>query len=386
MRSAALILFSALSVSGKPSHFPEQGRLQMSMLSEPSSCPCSDASLCDPITKQFNKEVFGFTGGSGVDWETALDWSQVTTMAWSTGSDAMCTAHKHGARVIAGALGFDLKILGSNSTAREEYVANTVAMVKAKFLDGVTFDFESPLPPHSQEAATYVQIINMTTIALHREVPGSQVSVCVAWSPFNIDGRFYDILGFSDVADLLYVMMYDTRSQIFEQCIAAPNAALPLVQHGMQQYLSLGVPASKLILGLPWYGYDYPCVGAEPSDYYCKIPLVPFRGVNCSDAAGSEVPFETYMGIVNAGNTTTGGVQWATDTATPWFNYRHSDGTIHQMWIDTPRSLEGKYEVAAKLGLRGTGPFTFNMLGSSTPQQQQQAKEMWDALHVFTKN
>lgn len=29
---------------------------------------------------------------------------------------------------------------------------------------------------------------------------------------------------------------------------------------GLQQYLDIGVPADKLVLGVPWYGYYYPCL------------------------------------------------------------------------------------------------------------------------------
>ena len=103
----------------------------------------------------------------------------------------------------------------------------------------------------------HTALLAATTAALHEGVPGSQTSVCVAWSPNHIDGRYYDIQGFAVAADLLYIMMYDTRSQIFDVCLAGPNAALPLARLGVQQYLDLGVPAKQLILGVAWYGYDY---------------------------------------------------------------------------------------------------------------------------------
>jgi di-N-acetylchitobiase len=135
---------------------------------------------------------------------------------------------------------------------RKAYVAGVVAMVKALHIDGVTFDYESPIPNGSPLADQYVQIISETTAALHSDVPGSQTSVCVAWSPNNIDGRYYDISGFARSADLLYIMMYDTRSQIFDVCLAGPNAGLPIVHLGAQQYLDLGIPASQLVLGVPW--------------------------------------------------------------------------------------------------------------------------------------
>lgn len=37
---------------------------------------------------------------------------------------------------------------------------------------------------------------------------------------------------------------------------------------GTKKFLALGIPAEKLVLGLPWYGYDYPC---STIDKVCKI-------------------------------------------------------------------------------------------------------------------
>ena len=46
---------------------------------------------------------------------------------------------------------------------------------------------------------------------------------------------------------------------------------------------------SKLILGVPWYGYRYACASFYPGNGTCAIKHVPFRGANCSDAAGQQV-------------------------------------------------------------------------------------------------
>ncbi len=44
------------------------------------------------------------------------------------------------------------------------------------------------------------------------------------------------------------------------------------------------------VLDFGRYGYEYACEpGTAPTARYCPIPFVPFRGVNCSDAAGTEV-------------------------------------------------------------------------------------------------
>eukprot|EP01046_Picozoa_sp_COSAG06_P035572 COSAG06_NODE_3837_length_4851_cov_14.083333_4_plen_67_part_00 len=45
-------------------------------------------------------------------------------------------------------------------------------------------------------------------------------------------------------------------------------------------------------------GYDYQCESPDsdghqmgPTDRFCPIKFVPFRGVNCSDAAGHEIEY-----------------------------------------------------------------------------------------------
>eukprot|EP01060_Flectonema_neradi_P026927 TRINITY_DN36571_c0_g1_i1.p1 TRINITY_DN36571_c0_g1~~TRINITY_DN36571_c0_g1_i1.p1 ORF type:complete len:389 (+),score=57.43 TRINITY_DN36571_c0_g1_i1:82-1248(+) len=348
------------------------------------SCPCANESLCQPVQVHHEKEVFGFNAQhiNTTDW-VHLDMDQVTTVAWRYDAQMMCVLHQHNIRVIAGAPGMNLTLLGTNSTAMTEYVANVIEMVKNLYIDGVTFDYESPMAADAPEREYYVQVVANTTAALHKAVSGSQTSVCVAWSPFGIDGRWYDIKGLADASDLLYMMVYDTRSQVFEQCVAAPNAALPLAENGIQKYLSLGISPKKLILGLPWYGFDYPCLpGTKPDDDVCFIPFSPFRGVQCSDAAGRGLGFRLIMPMLP--NSTTGR-RFSPDLSTAYFNYVDANGTVHQLWYDDADTLKAKYELCNKYNLRGTGPFTYADLDYSTPESTAQAQTMWDALKVFTE-
>jgi hypothetical protein len=62
------------------------------------------------------------------------------------------------------------------------------------------------------------------------------------------------------------------RAQIYGTCVASANSPAPLVARGLHQWLDLGAPASTLVLGLPWYGYDYPCVGPMgPAGEVCEV-------------------------------------------------------------------------------------------------------------------
>ena len=78
-------------------------------------------------------------------------------------------------------------------------------------MDGVTFDYESPIAFNAPERGYYTALVAETTTALHAAVHGSQVSVCAAWSPDDIDGRAYDYTGLAAGSDFLYMMVYDTR-------------------------------------------------------------------------------------------------------------------------------------------------------------------------------
>ena len=58
---------------------------------------------------------------------------------------------------------------------------------------------------------------------------------------------------------------------------------------------------------------------------FCNIALVPFRDVNCSDAAGSEVTYAGIRGLVTSGQNVTD-VRRDRYLNTPYFNVREDDG------------------------------------------------------------
>ena len=352
------------------------------------ACPCDSPKLCEPIkgpSPVAELEVYGFSGGDG----SGLDFTRVTTVAWADDPKLMCAAHKAGARVVMAAPGPE-KVFTSNASARAEWVEGAVKAMTTNHMDGIVFDWESPCAPGAPEQRWYAVLIGETRAALRKLNPGYQVSVCVAWSPDGIDGRNYDIAAFAAASDLLYVMDYDTRSQIIDACVAGANAPYFGMTHGLERYLDLGVSPSQIVLGVPWYGCTprrrlwkppstsrwpappgcdsrdcappyasadrYPCLADTTADArFCPIAEVPFRGINCSDAAGSEVAISGLLTLLP--NSTTGR-RWDPYQAAAYFN-TVEDGTVVQHWYDDVESLRPKYAHARALGLRGVGPFTF---------------------------
>ena len=227
--------------------------------------------------------------------------------------------------------------------------------------DGLNIDIESPIDA-SWQPQRLTQLASEVTQALHAANPKAQVSFDVAWGPNDVDKRSYDYLGLATAVDLLFVMGYDERSQVWSgPCVAGANAGLPQTTSGVDEYLKLGISKDVLVLGVPWYGRQYPCTSL--ANDVCTIQHVPFRGCNCSDAAAVEIALVDIP-------VPPSGPQWDAASSSPYFNI---NGT-HQLWYDDPRSLTLKYEMARDRGLHGVGMWTGDF---------SQSAEMWGAFDSF---
>src|SRR5258708_14987136 len=127
---------------------------------------------------------------------------------------------------------------------------------------------------------------------------------------------------------------------------AQPNA--PLDNYGsndtaaMAAYTSV-VPAAKVLLGTPFYGYDFTVADNTPN----------------SKAVGQPSP-QTYA-EVRAGNHP---VQWDTAGSVPFTTYQAPDGAWHELYYDNPQSLALKAQLVNRYKLRGLGVWALGMDGN----------------------
>ncbi|KAK3088727.1 hypothetical protein FSP39_023057 [Pinctada imbricata] len=340
------------------------------------SCPCSDSSLCQLISGNPDKEIFIFSlSDKPTAWKN-YDWKKVTTvvMVGYVSHDLMCYAHRYGARAVL--IGnFPTSNL-TNIDARRMWVKEQLQKTQSNFLDGINIDYEDAIPKDDINVRDgYTQLVSETYETFKNANKNYQVTVDVAWSPSGIDKRFYDYIALSAVTDFLFVMSYDEQSQIHGDCVAGANSGYYKTFKGLEDYLTLPVPRSKLVLGIPWYGYVYPCIMISEDGRTCKIRQVPFRGVNCSDAAGKEYNFSFIKQTLLNHSTT--GRRWDTDTMSPYFDFNY-DNITYQVWYDDPESLSLKYKLAVMSKLRGVG--MWNADAVDPIQDQEGTKMMWDAL------
>ena len=247
-----------------------------------SACPCSKPQFCKPVSGPRinpNGELYGFYSSDKYPNyfnPHDLNFTYITTIAWADNvSDVTCVAHEHNVRVIQASPRINLIELSHNDTALYEWAYDALLLVISQFRDGIVFDYEEPLEVNSIEAATYVKLINITSNLLHQYNTNYQVTTCIPWSPDNIDRRGYDYKALYDVSDLVYIMVYDIQSQIYSSaCIANANSPFESMKYGIQRYYDIGLQPNKMILGIPWYGYKYPCSNSATMtvyDRYCEL-------------------------------------------------------------------------------------------------------------------
>ena len=110
-------------------------------------------------------------------------------------------------------------------------------------------------------------------------------------------------------------------------------APLPQVRQVLR-YALTAIPADKLFLGVPIYGYDWPLPWQEGVTR--GVSLSPQEALALARTYGAEIQFD--------------------ETAqAPHFRYTAPGGQEHEVWFEDARSAAAKFALAAENGLQGVG-------------------------------
>lgn len=169
----------------------------------------------------------------------------VNNRAAGKGSYACITNH--------GAAGFDPDIgHAALVTNRAATLQNIVTLARTQGLSGINLDFEGLYPA---DRAAYSSFVADLAAQLHAiasklilSVPPKQADTAS-----NTWTWPYDFASIGQSADFIQVMTYD---QHFTGSAPGPVAGIDWMQTVLQ-YATSVVPASKVLLGLPAYGYDW---------------------------------------------------------------------------------------------------------------------------------
>jgi spore germination protein len=241
----------------------------------------------------------------------------------------------------------------NNPAARARLVENILAELEAKGYYGVDFDFEFI---NRADRDLYTGLIAQTAARVKPQ--GFIVTAPVA-PKTSIDqpGLLYgghDYAGIGSVADLVMLMTYE-----WGYTYGPPMAVAPLDKvRQVVEFAVTQIPSSKILLGIPNYGYDWtlPFVEGESMAENLSLPEARAR----AERVGAAIQFD--------------------ETAqSPFFEYTDAQGRQHIVWFEDARSLRAKLHLVDEFGLAGIGIWT---IMDPWPSGQEVLREMFTVAKV----
>jgi spore germination protein len=335
-------------------------------------------------------EVFGFAPHWKINSLDNIDFSTLTTLAYfdapvnadgtidrgspgfetfksEKATELFTKAHKNGTKVVLTLTQMDNHTIESfldSPRAQEIASKELITEVKNRGIDGINVDIEYVGTPGGDYRSKFTRFVESLANKLHSEVPNSQITVSVYASAAKQE-KLYDIASLSKVSDGIFMMAYDFAVKGADQ--AMPTA--PLYGHKQGKYwydISTAVddflkvmPSQKLILGLPWYGYDYPvyepAVLAETHRgyaYWYKQWTGYGRWYWRKGYSKPPSYVQTYKeGVADVEVVKTG---WDNLGKVGWKAYKEG-GTWRMFFLEDAKSLGIKYDFAKSKKLGGVG-------------------------------
>ena len=303
------------------------------------------------------------------------------------------TAHANGTKVVLTIAMFDSTSGTPNMCSAlqrsDVTIRRTVAEIQAKGVDGVNVDYESNnttcTEPGTGIVASSQSLFSTFVKNLRAALPsGSYLSVDTYSGAAGFRDSsgaylgFFDIGALANYADSFFVMAYDMEYANWDSpplscpsfCIG-PTAPLStyLFNDGRAsaEYRAV-VPASKIIMGIPYYGRKECVAIPDPN----SIP---------ANAMGTSVAADGYLDA-STESTYPGNTLYATHRdardpqgATRWDTFSSTTaGCNREMYWDDATALGNKYNLVINDHLRGAGIFALNYGGG--------APELWNLINL----
>lgn len=212
---------------------------------------------------------------------------------------------------------------------------NLVWVMTEKGYQGVNIDFEYIL---AEDRDYFTAFVERATGLLNQF--GFYVTVALApkYSD-NHPGLLYegmDYRALGQAANGVFLMTYE-----WGYTYGPPMAVAPLNQvRRVVEYALTRIPAYKISMGIPNYGYDWP---------------LPFeRGITKARTLGNieAVQMAVFYGVP---------IRYDEMAQSPNYTYWQY-GVEHQVWFEDVRSYQAKFQMAEEYGLKGIGVWQVNQL------------------------
>lgn len=161
----------------------------------------------------------------------------------------------------------NMYVMGTDPTKRANFAKALVAYAHENKFDGIDIDWETvwsenpPLRIPADDLADFLQLIRKEMDALPSNTKLKQLSCALSSIEHNIAAAV------KDYVDHINVMIYDCYGSSVDDDGTYPHAPMSQFEERLQNYKNAGVPESKLIVGVPFYGGDKKQAGTPTLTY-----------------------------------------------------------------------------------------------------------------------
>ena len=193
-------------------------------------------------------------------------------------------------------------------------VASIVALAERGHYAGIDLDYENL---HAADRQAFTTFVTRLARALHDRGKVLSVAVFAKTTNAGTDPRnlAQDYAAIGRAADQVRLMAYDYH---WDTSPPGPVAPIGWVR-AVLRYARTQIPASKIILGVPLYGYDW------------------------AGHHGTGISWLQALRLTRQYHVT---VRYDQASQAPWFRYRDSSGREHTVWFENAASSRAKFEAA----------------------------------------
>lgn len=223
----------------------------------------------------------------------------------------------------------------TDQAVQDTFLENVEALLRQGGWYGVNVDFEYV---YQFDRESYNQFLRRLTDRMHR----LGYLVVTALAPKLSEGQqgllyeAHDYAAHGQTVDYVVLMTYEWGYTYGPAMAVAP---LDKVRQVLD-YATRAIPAGKILMGVPNYGYDW---------------TLPFAQGTAARSL-SNIEAAALAGQVGAG------IQYDQAAQSPFFRYYDADGRQHEVWFEDARSLRAKYGLVNEYGLAGVSFWNLNKL------------------------
>lgn len=243
----------------------------------------------------------------------------------------------------------------TNPTARQTLIDSLISLLAYRNADGVNIDFEGISGGNRNDLTSFM--IQLST-QLKAARPGSTVSMAT----FSVDwNNVFDFAVLSNYVDQFIIMGYGYYYS--GSSVAGPTDPLysgtlwssyNLIR-SIDYHLKQGVPKNKLLIGLPYYGYEWETVSNSVT----------------SNTTGNFSSSRTYSFVKNNTSGNYNNRQYDYQSETPYYIY-NTGSNWRQAFVCDEQSLAKRYDVVKQIDIAGIGIWALGYDNGYT--------QLWDLL------